>query len=89
MANVAGLKKQRIQLSQGASWWNTQLKIRINEREPGITRTAYGVYVVGGALACLHYSARYKAGEPLPWWASYMKESTEWLIINLNNLSNF
>ena len=81
-----GLKKQRIQPGQGTSWWNTQLTIRINEREPGITRTAYGVYAVGGALACLHYSARYKSGEPLPWWASYIKEGTEWLFLNFDKI---
>ncbi|WP_299453010.1 hypothetical protein [uncultured Microscilla sp.] len=45
-------------------------------------RTIQFLYGVSGVLATLHYSARFKPGKPLPWWANYLKEKTEWLISN-------
>ncbi|EAY30370.1 hypothetical protein M23134_08199 [Microscilla marina ATCC 23134] len=69
-----------------ASWWNTQLTLRI--KNTAGRRTIQFLYGASGVLATLHYSARFKPGKPLPWWANYLKEKTEWLISNWDQLSD-
>ncbi len=74
-----GKSKKRLPMHE-VSWWNTQLTLKIKNMVGHSTiRFLYGA---SGVLATLHYSARFKPGKPLPWWANYLKEKTEWLISN-------
>ena len=72
--NVAGQRKSVISNKPGA-WWNTQITIRLGNSIP-----RHVAFWSAGALMVFHYSARYKADptKPLPWWAYYVKEGTEW-----------
>ncbi|EAY30364.1 hint domain-containing protein [Microscilla marina] len=76
---TSGAKQKMLPMHE-ASWWNTQLTLRI--KNTAGRRTIQFLYGASGVLATLHYSARFKPGKPLPWWANYLKEKTEWLISN-------